>query len=198
MSADERARLLSATRGAARVWCGAAGYYDSGKPSLDAMAQLTGFRLKPVALANMGATPTAAGERMGLTAFGSKSICKPAFAVADASPEEALATYADGSVAVAMRRTPTGLTFYIGPPELTPELARLIARAAGAHLYADNQAAVSANGPYLCVHATRDGPVRVDTGRTGPVVDIVSGQKLGEGPAVVLNLQTGDTRLLKQ
>jgi hypothetical protein len=86
---------------------------------------------------------------------------------------------------------------FVGAPGLTPDLLRLAARKAGVHLYTESDCNVYANGPILGLHAAKDGPVTVDTGRRGPVRDALSGDKVGDGPKLTLPLKKGETRVLR-
>jgi beta-galactosidase len=110
--------------------------------------------------------------------------------------DQILATYSDGSAAVAMRRTPKGTSVFVGPPGLTSELLRVAARAAGVHLFTEADCNVCANGPYLALHAVGAGPLTIDIGKPGPVTDVLSGTIVGAGPRFRLPLQRGETRIL--
>jgi beta-galactosidase len=198
LSAEQRAALLKATRGSVRVWCYAPGYFDEYRKSPEAMQELTGFTLKAVSPEKAWATPTKLGRRMGLLhPFGAQQPVRPLFAAADAEPGEVLATYPDGSAAVALRRVPSGPSLFVGAPGLTPELLRLAARMAGAHLYAHTDCCLYANGPYLALHATQDGSLALDTGRSGKVMDVLTGALVGRGPRLTLRMKRGETRVLK-
>ncbi len=193
----ERQKLLDATRGKLRIWCYAPGYQEDHGTSLDAMRQLTGFRMKQLTGVHAWAEPTAAGRKLGLhEAFGSRQAIRPLFAAADATPDETLATYSDGSPAVALRQTNNGLSLFVGPPALTSDLVRLAARKAGVHLITQTDCNVWSNGPYLSLHASQNGPLTVDTGLTGEVRDLLTGKSLGEGPTITLPMRFGETRVL--
>ncbi|MGO8929285.1 MAG: beta-galactosidase [Limisphaerales bacterium] len=198
LSATQRQALRSNTGGACRVWCYASGLHDSGRTSPEAMRELTGFRLVPVAPARAWAAPTDLGRQLGLhTAFGIEAPVNPLFAAADASPEETLATYPDGSAAVALRRAAGGWSLFVGAPGLTSDVLRLAARKAGVHLYTQTDCNVYANGPIVALHATQDGPIALDTGHRGQVHDALSGNLIGSGPGVTLHLKKGETRVLR-
>lgn len=53
-----------------------------------------------------------------------------------------------------------------------------------------------ANGPYVVLHASQDGPVQVDTGRRSQIVDLMSGEQLGQGPKITFPMELGETRVL--
>ena len=197
LSPAERQQLLRATRGTMRVWCYAPGYQERHGTSLDAMRELTGFQLKPVSPASAWAKPTEAGRKLGLReGFGVRGPIRPLFAAADATPQEILATYPDGSAAVALRRTGDGSSLFVGPPGLTSPLLRLAARQAGVHLVTQTDCNVYANGPYLVLHGSQPGPLEIDTGLAGHVQDLLPGQPLGRGPKLTLPLKSGETRIL--
>jgi len=198
LSPEQRARLAKATHGRASVWCYAPGYFDGDRPSLDAMQELTGFRFKAAAVQKPWATPTEAGRKRGLQhEFGVEGAIRPLFSVVAEKPDEVLATYADGSPAVVLRRGANGLSMFVGVPRLTSELLRLAAREAKVHLVAETDCNVYANGPFLALHASTNGPVELNTGRTGPVRDYFSGEVIGQGPELQLNLQRGDSQVLQ-
>lgn len=197
LSAGERAQLLHATRGTVRVWCYAPGLFEDDRASPDAMRQLTGFALKPATPQKAWATPTALGRRLGLQPFGVDGPVKLLFAATDATAAETLARYTDGSAAIALRQTPDGVSLFVGVPGLTPELLRLTARKAAVHLFTQTDCNVYANGPFLAVHGAKDGPVTVNTGRAGPVFDVLTGKKIGVGPQLILPLKRGETRVLR-
>ena len=198
LSAAERTSLRRATRGRTHVWCYAPGLYDDDQVSPAAMRSLTGFSLQPVTPPQAWATPTAWGRALGLRqAFGVRGPVHPLFAAADAKPDEVLATYPGGSAAVALRRTADGPSLFVGAPGLTPELLRLAARAGGVHLFTTTDCHVYANGPFLVIHAAQAGPVSINTGKSGPLKDVLSGQVIGQGPQFAFPLSRGETRVLR-
>jgi beta-galactosidase len=197
LSASEREKLLQATRGAARLWCYAPGYFEENRPLLEAMRQLTGFDLRPATTAKALASPTAAGLRLGVKkTFGVDKPPRPLFAARDATGEEVLAVYPDGSAAVALRRGPDGLSVFVGAPGLTSEMLRVVARAAGVHLFTETNCNVYANGPFVALHASQPGPLAIDVGQRGMVTDALTGETMGVGPKITLPMKLGGTRVL--
>jgi hypothetical protein len=198
LTAAQREALREVTQGKACVWCYAPGYHDSDRPSLDAMRELTGFRLEPVSPPKAWASPTPAGKARGVQApFGVDGPVRPLFAALDAAPEETLATYADGSAAVALRRSDQGLSAFVGAPGLTSEVLRAVAREAKVHLFTEVDCNVWANGPFLVLHAPAEGAYEVNTGRPTPVVDMLTGQTIAQGPGFAMPLAFGETRVLR-
>ena len=199
LTAPERAKLLAATKGRTRVWCYAPGWIDGLTNNLAAMKELTGFDLQPVTGVKAQATPTAAGQALGLTApIGPNQDVKPLFKAVDAGPAEVLATWSDGSAAIALRQTPDGLSVFVGTPALSSELLRALADKAGVHLYTRTDCQVYANGPIVALHGAVDGPVEVDLGSAGQVVDALSGEPVGTGPKLTIELQRGETKVLRK
>ncbi len=197
LTAAERGRLLLATRGATRVWCYAPGMFDGEQASTAALRELTGFELKPVTPAKAWATPTEAGRKLGLNrAWGLERAVKPLFA-AIASGDEVLATYSDGSAAVAMRKSSSGASIFVGVPGVTSELLRCAARTGGVHLFSETDCNVYANGSFLALHGSVDGAVNLNTGRSGELLDMLTGKSIGLGPKFSLPLRRGETRVLK-
>ncbi len=196
LTAKQRQELLTATRGALKIWCYAPGYEAADRVSLDLMKSLTGFQFRRTASSRAWAEPTQVGKQLGMTQdFGTKRPVTPLFAVTDAKTNETLATYPDGTVAVAIRKTNDGLALFVGPPGLTSELLRMAARKAEVHLFTEVDCNVYANGPFLLLHASQDGSVEIDTGHSEPIRDLMTGQTIGSGPKISLNLKKGDTRL---
>ncbi len=194
LSPQQRTDLLRATRGAAKVWCYAPGYHDGYSTSLPAMRELTGFELAPITLEKALAEPTEAGRALGLTrGLGVDGPVTPLFAATDATAAETLATYPDGSAAIALRQTPDGPSLFVGPPGLTSELLRLIAGQAGVHLYTQTDCNVYQNGPYVALHTCEAGPLEVNTGAAEPVVDMLTGETISRGPVVSLETQMGES-----
>jgi hypothetical protein len=197
LSPDQRKRLLAATSNHLRIWCYAPGYHEEDHTSLDAMRELTGFRLVKHS-GNAWAEPTAVGRKLGLqTPLGLKRPVEPLFWASDATTAETLAAYPDGSPAIALRQTESGLSMFVGPPGLTSDLLRLAARRAAVRLVTQTDCNVYANGPYLVLHASQDGPLDIDTGQPGPVRDLRTGRVVGQGPTFSLPARRAETRVLE-
>jgi len=197
LSAAQRKALRTNTRDACNLWCYAPGLHDKDRTSLEAMQEVTGFQLTPASPAKALATPTDLGRQLGLqTSLGVDRALTPLFAAADTTPAETLATYSDGSPAVALRKVARGWSMFVGVPGLTSDLLRIAARKGGVHLYTQTDCNVYANGPILALHAAQDGPVTLDTGHRGAVLDTLTGNFVGNGPRITLPMTKGATRIL--
>jgi hypothetical protein len=183
--------------GVTRVWCYAPGYLYPDRADVTGIKDVTGFEAREVDLPTAEVRPTAAGKTLGLAVpWGPKQPISPLFNV-KATTDETLATYSDGSPAVAVRRSEKGTDVFVGVPQLTPELLRALARMAGAHVFTEGKASVWAAEGYLSLQAHADGPLVINTGRKEVVVDALDGKALGKGPEVTLTLRQGEARVIK-
>jgi hypothetical protein len=183
--------------GIARVWCYAPGYLYPDRADVAGIREVTGFEALAANVATAEATPTAAGKKLGLAVpWGPKCPIRPLFGVI-ASADETLASYSDGTPAVAARRSEKGIDVFVGVPQLTPELVRALAKMAGVHLFTEGKATVWAAEGYISLQAHEAGPLVINTGRKGAVVDALDGKALGEGPEVTLTLKKGEVRVFK-
>jgi len=203
LTAAERAALVKSHPNSVRVWCYAPGYIQADRFDAAGIKDLTGFEVKPVSAFPAAVTPTEAGKQVGLTegweavnSWAPKAAITPLFAPT-ATPEETWATYADGSPAVAVRKSARGVDVFLGVPMLTPELVRALAKLAGVHLYTEGKATVWATDGYLSFQAHEAGPLTIDVGRKTQVSDALDGRPLGMGPTVTLTVTQGETRVLK-
>lgn len=199
LSAAQREKLREATRDSVSVWCYAPGYFDGGRPSLEAMRELTGFHLKSISNVKAWAMPAAAGNQAGLRQpFGLQRAVSPLFAASGQS-EDILFAYPDGSDAVAFRKGDVGKggSLFIGAPGITSELLRFAARRAGVHLFTETDCNVYASGPFVALHTSQDGPIAVNVGKSLPVKDMISGESIGNGPIITLPVHRGETHILK-
>jgi hypothetical protein len=85
---------------------------------------------------------------------------------------------------------------YVATGGLTSAGLRTAAREAGVHLFTDTDCNVYANGNYLALHASQDGPLTIDIGAVGPVHDLMTDTVVGSGPKLTLPIKRGETRVL--
>ncbi|MCY2950808.1 MAG: hypothetical protein NTU53_02390 [Planctomycetota bacterium] len=198
LSSAKRAALAARrTPGVVRAWCYAPGYLYPDRADVAGIQEVTGFAAKAANVATAEATPTEAGKRLGLAApWGPKQLIRPLFSVM-AAADETLATYSDGTFAVAVRRSEKGIDVFIGVPQLTPELVRALAKMAGVHMFTEGKATVWAAEGYIVLQAHETGPLVLNTGRQGRVIDALDGKTLGDGPELPLTLKKGEVRVFK-
>ncbi len=183
--------------GVTRVWCYAPGYLYPDRADVAGIGEVTGFEARAVTVETAEAAPTEAGKKVGLAAsWGPKRPIRPLFGVT-APADGTLAVYSDGTPAVAVRRSGKGIDVFVGVPQLTPELVRALARMAGAHVFTEGKATVWAAEGFLSLQAHETGPLVINTGRKGAVVDALDGKALGQGPEVTLTLKKGEVSVIK-
>jgi len=186
---------LRAQAAVSHLWCYAPGVITPTGFEIAAMSDLTGFACSPAKPRRLGHAD-GGGQPWPARHVGRRAPITPLFTVA---PEgvEVLATWDEGSAAVALRRKPGGVDVFCAVPALSPELLRACAKLAGAHVYAEQNAAVWADAGYVSVTPMGDGPLLVSGTSPGKVVDAITGETLGEGRSVTLTAKAGETRLLR-
>lgn len=194
---EEERTVLRGQTGTSRLWCYAPGWLTPAGFDAGAMRDLTGFDCRAVTPRTGWATPTAAGTALGLgDKWGAEQPIAPLFGV-DPAGVEVLATWDDGSAAVALRRKAGGGDVFCAVPALTPELLRACARLAGAHVWAPQNAAVWADAGYLSLTPMADGELPVTFPRAATVFDALTGERLGHGRELTLQVTAGGTRVLR-
>jgi beta-galactosidase len=88
-----------------------------------------------------------------------------------------------------------GVSLFVDENGVTSESLRQAARAAGVHLFTETDCNVYANGPFLALHASQDGPLSINTGRPAVVRDVLTGEAVGQGPRFTLPMRRGETRV---
>ncbi len=160
-----------------RVWCFAPGYLSDSGADEKGITEVTGFSVKRI---------DKSGDKI-----------RPLFSP-DAEGGEVWARFPDGSPSVAARSAGAGMDVFCAIPELTADVIRRAAKAAGVHLYLKSgNAGVYADAGFVSVQALEDGEVAVDFGETGDIVDAMTGEKVGEGPVYSVSLKAGDARLFR-
>lgn len=198
MSPAERVALAAKrSPSTTRVWCYAPGFVYPNRCDVAGIKEVTGFDVGAVNVATAEVTPSELGKKLGLTTgWGPKAKIQPLFSVSPAQGD-ILATYADGSAAVVVKRSPNGIDVFVGVPQMTPELVRALARIADVHVFTEGKATVWAAERYISLQAHETGPLVINTGVSGPVVDALDGKPAGMGPKVTMSLKQGETRVLK-
>ena len=200
LDAKQRAALRKSAEKTPTLWCWAPGYIDldTGKGSIEAVRETTGFEVIERTGVSFAVKPTPEGIAFGLSAAGTrtKDSARPTLSPVPRPGDRVLAEYGDGTAAIVLRPEPVPALF-CGTTAVPPELYRAFAKYAGLHLYTDRPAGVLVNGDRLAVIAPEDGVYVVDTGGSGPVTDLLSGRELGNGPKVKLDLKQGDVALLR-
>lgn len=160
-----------------RVWCFAPGYLSDRGADEKGITEVTGFSVKRI---------DKSGDKI-----------RPFFSP-DAEGGEVWARFPDGSPSVAARSAGAGMDVFCAIPELTADVIRRAAKAAGVHLYLKSgNAGVYADAGFVSVQALEDGETTIDFGERGDVIDAMTGEKVCEGPVLSLSLKAGDARLFR-
>ena len=190
----------AAAPGVTRVWCWAPGYLTPEGKSLGGIARLTGFTARAMPPTTGAARATEEGRRRGLPETISRDESRPfvdLFGV-EATESETWARFEDGTPAIAVRPNGRGgYEVFLGTPCCPTELVRALEDLAGVHRYVrDGHATAWAAEGWLSVMADANGgPVTLDVGVPGPVVDALTGAKVADGPTFTLQMLSGETRL---
>jgi len=178
------------------LWVYAPGYVTEAGLSIQAVSDLTGFRLRVVcewvrprlSLANTS-HPIARGCPTSLH-FGPWRPIGPIFLAAD--PEavvvgrltgvRGLSHYEiDGGPGLVVRHFGTWRSVWCGVPNLPSPLLRGIARWAGVHIYSDQDDCVYATSRLLCVHARHGGQRHIRLPQPLEVTDAITGETVSRG-----------------
>jgi hypothetical protein len=65
------------------------------------------------------------------------------------------------------------------------------------HLFTEADCNVYASGAFLALHASQDGEVKLNTGHSAPILDMLTQKKLGDGSQLTLPMKMGETRVLR-
>ena len=209
LTAEQRAKIAALRKArpdATFVWVWAPGYVTDTDFSVAAMGELAGFRFSPIEINSPLARSTERGlaRNLGYGEWGGglgKGI-RPLFTVAAEPGDEVWAVYKEKPEAPAFlcrkRKDGTGSDIFLGPAQLFGGLVRLCAEAAGVHCYTkEGEANVAAAEGFVYVQALVDGPLDVDFGANGEVVDFLSGASLGRGPKLSVPFRKGEARVFK-
>jgi beta-galactosidase len=180
-----------------RDGCWAPGLIYPERRDVDGVREVTGFKASLVNLPTAVVKPTEIGRKYGLLKeWGPETKIDPLLSV-EAASEEVRAVYSDGSAAVAMRKSKAGLDVFVGVPQLTPELIHAIAKISGVHLYTEPGPALWAAEDTLSLQAQTNGFISVNTGSDRSVFDALNHKRVGIGPTLGLEMETGEVRVLQ-
>ncbi|MBN2417342.1 T9SS type A sorting domain-containing protein [bacterium] len=183
--------------GGTRVWCWAPGFLSPDGADTGIMKNVTGFTHQYTNPATAAVIPTDRGQSLGLTeSWGATTGIHPLFTV-NAVDSEVLAVYSNGDPAVAVRTNGNGADVFVGTPQLTTELIRTLAVFAGVHQFTGRDAAIWSSDNVASVHALEDGVLNFQTGCENLIQDGISDQPLGPGPEISLEMNRGETYILK-
>ena len=196
LSGKDRGKIKSRASASYNIWTWLPGYIDLDKRefSLESVKELTGFdavQAKKGTKAFVDSTPE--GLEAGLPARFGFDVEIMLLAPVPQEGDKILAKFGDGTPAIIER----GKNMFCAIPAMPPELMRYAARRAGVHIYTDAPAAVYANGKYVSICATADGPYEIDLGGTYKIREIFDSQDLGVSQKISFDMKKGDVKFLR-
>lgn len=201
LSPEEIEALKKNSRAKVRFWFHAPGLIVPGKGiEMENMTLLTGFRFAPYHAKNkpliVKATPI--GLKAGLERETMvQDVPLTAFSVVDANPKEVLGVWEDGTAAVVCRRADDGgYDIFCGIPRLRPALARFAAKLGKVHVVTEDDVVSYSNDSLILLHGTQDGSVTITAKNKTVFHDVLSGERLGTGKTLTLNLKKGESRFI--
>lgn len=190
LSRQDRANLKERLQGKTVLWCHAPGLMDPEEGySLENSRDLTGFALAPKkgdAPADIQATE--AGKYLGLPeSWKVRTKASQNFALTPTPGDVVLARWSDDQTPALLRR---GNTFFCASPEVPRELALLLLRVAGEHIYTQDNVVLYTDNTYLVLHATKDTPkvVQLSFPKPTSLREVGTGRLLTQTPVTSLSL----------
>ncbi len=197
-----RVREILADQGATAVWFYAPGFIDpdAAEASEQFIRELTGIPVTrlPEPTEDL-AEPVAENPLcQGVSGpFGPhQKTLRLQFAVQPAQDIEPIARYPSGQLAVATADQGRWRSVYFATLFAPARLLRNIARAAGVWIYCETNDVVVADEHFLAIAASSDGAKTVRLPRECTVRDALTGEVVGRGREVTVEMRKGDTRLL--
>ena len=204
---SQRQAFRQATAGKCLVWGYAAAPIDPDSPtpmSAEKMEELSGFRLRtlPTLPETCVVSATQLGRQLGLPATWSLpggTPCPPLlYAVVPTASQRVLATWPDGSPAVVLSGKGPDASIFCAIPMVPRQLLRVALGISGQATLTDDDCVLFSQLPFIMVHATHDGPVRLRLPHAASVTEVMTGQRLGERLATLtLNLKFAETKVLR-
>ncbi len=189
------------------IWLWAPGYIDleSGRFSLDAVRETTGFAVRQVPdEVTLAVTATAAGKAVGLPdkmgpalRYGVPDIVKvrPVLSPEVKTNDKVLGVYSNKDPAVVLRMVNGKPHIFCGTTVIPPELFRYAGKLSGVHFYTEPGPAVFSNGREIALYAPKDLTAVITPKQPGKLVEYFTGRKY-DGDKITVSLKTGETFLL--
>lgn len=201
LTAQQRQKLRAVSSKTPMFWCWAPGYLDldTGKFSVSAVQETTGFKVNKIKEITFSINSTEAGIKLGLLDKSSYKTSETADPILSPVPEAGdivLAEYENGSPAILLRPGKNPALF-CGTTIIPSCLYRRFAEYAGAHGYTDKPAYVLRRGEWLSICAPEDGTYEIDTGMEGSVIEFPIEKIWGDGPQIKLFFKKGETRIFR-
>jgi len=197
----KRLRAEVGRDGKTALWLYAPGFIRDDASAAN-VSDVIGFQVEPLSspttsrLALLDGRPPLDALPAG-HAFGAGFCPTPLFAVGpDQAGVVALGRY-EGTpdIGMALRRDEAWTSVFCGGLEVSAEVLRELARAAGAHIYCESNDVISACPGFVSIHATTAGEKTLAFPQPVALRDLLTGETLPAAQRHAFPLDTGDTRL---
>ena len=195
LTAAERAMLRQRSQGRFALWCLAPGYVDpENGMDVKQIEELTGFQVAPLEGSAARVLATSEGLAAGLDEDFPLDEPPLAMAVVEQPGDLVLARWPSGEAAIVQR----GSAIYNASTALSWPLLRHAARAAGVHLYTDQECICYTDGQFIVLHGIRDETVTVTLPAPADAIcDATNMLPIAEHTdRVAIPLKFGETRVL--
>lgn len=204
LNADQRLRInkILSSRKATALWFYAPGYVDTGTQQLstNGISMLTGMSVYAMAQPVKDTLVKPAGSHLNwfTSPFGSNQQDLKSQWYIGSKGVTPLAVYqqAPDKVGAAMIKTDGYTSIFIAGLGISTELARNIARNAGVWIYCESGDTVVADANLIMLHAATDGTKTIRLQKSAQVSDCLSGEVVGTGTEIHLDMKRTQTRLL--
>ena len=196
LTAKERTLLKQRSANRFALWCFAPGYVDPvAGLHAEQVQELTGFHVTPVHETYQQVKSTDEGRAAGLPPeWAVDGAVSMVMAVTEQPGDLVLACWSDGKAAIVQR----GNAIYNATTSLSWELLRHAAKAAGVHLYTDQECVFYTDGHFAVLHGIREETVTVTLpAKANEIYDATNMLLIAEHTdKVVIPLKFGETRIL--
>lgn len=200
LTAAERRALRERADRIPTVWMWAPGYIDIDKNefSTKAIEEVTGFKVQQVKPDTWTVWARPEGFDYGMPDhYGWGKTLDPVFAPVPEKGDLVLAYWRDlyGTPAIVLRPGKDGKPFsvFCGAVDIPASVIRALARKAGANIYCSRNAGIHKGRDFVAITANEPGLYDLNVGGTEEWFNADSGESLGFGPQLKLNLKWAET-----
>ncbi|MBM3497466.1 MAG: hypothetical protein FJX74_02240 [Armatimonadetes bacterium] len=204
VTGEQRQRLLRevARDGKTVLWLYAPGYIREDASAAN-VSDLLGFRVDQLAqpttsrVTLLDSPPAPLGRLSVGHTFGADFCPTPLFSVSPGQTDVVALGCYEGTpeIGMAMRRSNPWTSVFCGGLQVSAEVLRELARAAGAHIYCESNDVISGCPGFVAIHATAAGEKTLTFPQPVRLRDLLTDATLPAAERHTFPLDTGDTRL---
>lgn len=200
LTQEERSALRKRAERIPTVWMWAPGYIDitQNEFSTKAIEEVTGFKVRQIKPDTWTVWARPEGFDYGMPDhYGWGKTLNPVFAPIPEKGDLVLAYWRDlyGTPAIVLRPGRDGKPFsvFCGTIDMPASMIRAFARKAGAHVYSSRNAGIHKGRDFVAITANEPGLYDLNVGGEEEWFDAETGELLGTGPQLKLNLKAAET-----